>query len=817
MRNPKSSLFPLFAAVASLPFLMPLIALPNAGEFPAPLIEFQFSADSRNTGTLGGEGTLTEYALGQGPVFGPGIRGTGLDLTASSRGGGTDTTKAGGGVTLKDPSLGKLGRMTLTLWCRPMGPNAPARLIQLGSRADLAISDGSLGFKVRHANSDAHFGVPRSEMELSEGRWHFLALTHDRATGEARVFHASPGSAPRPVATWSNVPPPDASSIGLEIGNLGGIRPFRGLIDSVRVYASILSPELIAAVAAADDSPPRPLKHSLLTAPRRPAIFRESDVCLTSRTKHTNSVETLQAFRANRLLWSYAHDASFAKACREAGAETFQGTINSLPGTAESTAHALDYDGMPMVAPWMRAFSRKNPVYWGCNNRPRFMDVCLDRAKQAIGAGADMLQFDDWALIASASGWGGACFCDGCMTAFPEDIRRHVPADELAQLGIPKAGPFDYRAYLATRHGITNAATYMTQKKSLPSTPHFESFHRRSIRAFFRNLEKRVADIAGRRVPMSINTNLSDPSQRRQFLTDIVDFAQGETLRFPAEQLALAAKTAGALGKWHVFVTQSLDVPDTRAGIATAYALGHLPLIPWDMYMGSDETKIQPRGWGTVQQYGDLFHFVRENRTLFDGFDAPATVGLIVDIDHFDRTRALAACRRLLDAQIPFAVIPVGHTYFDVPLAADRLAAFDALLPSSNIRELAEADRAALTKAAATTPILNPDRTPDDALRSLSIAEVWGPRDIHIIARTRRDPKDQTLVLHVVNRASPGAELKWLSFTLRNRALLGPTITSAKWCAPDQGPMDLEWEMLPEGPRILVPRIREWGVAEIRF
>lgn len=803
--------------IAALFLAHPFTAAAEAPEPPAPLVDLQFSADAHNSGTLRGDATLTEYAPGQGPAFGPGSRGTGLDLTASSRGGGSDETRAGGAALLNAPSLGKLARFTITLWCKPIGHNAPARLLNIGPRADLVISDGTVSFKVRSNNSDAHFNVPRSELDLAEGQWHFIALTHDRSTGEARIHHAAPGGAPRSAATWSNVPPPDAGAPRLEVGNFNGIRPFHGLIDSVRIYGSILTDAQIASVAAADASPPRALTQSLLSAATRPTFLRHSDACFTSRSKHTNSVQTLQAFRANRLLWSYAADADFAKACRSAGAETFQGAINSLPGTTETAAHALDFDGKPMVAPWMRAFSPKSPVYWACNNRPRFMEVCIDRAKKAIEAGADMLQFDDWSLVVSASGWGGACFCDNCMAAFGDDVRRHAPKEELTTLSIPHAGPFDYRAYLRSNHGITNAATYMAQKRSLPTTTHFETFQRRSVREFFKALKQRIDAIAGRHVPLSINTNLSDPSERRQFLTDITDFVQGETLRFPLDLLAIAAKTAESLGKWHVFVTQSLDVPEARAGIASVYALGQLPMVPWDMYMGSDEKKIQPRGWGTVEQYGDLFYFVRDNPALFDGFETVARAGLIVDLDHFDRARTLAACRRLLDAQIPFALVPVGHSFFDVPLDAARMSAFDALLLIGSIDDLAESDRAALAKAAADAPLLDADRTPDDALAHLSIADVWGPRDIHVIARARRDPKCKTLLLHVLNRASQGSELKWVSILLRTHALPGTKIAAARWHAPGQPPNDLEIETLPAGPRILIPRIREWGIIEIQF
>jgi len=790
---------------------------PSATPLPRPLIEFHFSGDTTNSGTLGGGATLMEYAVGQGAKFGQGTRGTGLDLTSSSRGGGTDNTRAGGAAVFKDSSVAKLERLTIALWCKPIGPNSPARLFNLGPRGDLTLANGAIGFKVRSNQTDAHFNVPRQELDLAPDQWHFIALSHDLKTGTARIHHAVPGQATRPIVTWSNMPHPDATSQGLEIGNFNGIRPFHGLIDSVRLYDIPLSNEQVDSVAALDPARPPALIHQLPRPPVRQPIFRHSDVCFTSRSKHTNSVETFQTFRANRLLWTYAADGQFAANLRAAGAETFQCAINSLPGTTETAAHALDFDGAPMVAPWMRAFSRKSPVYWACNNRPRFLEISLDRTKKALDAGADMIQFDDWSLVVSASGWGGACFCGNCMALFGDDIRRHASKEQLAEFGVPATGPFNYKTYLQSHHGITNAAAYADKKRTLPTTPLFESFQRRSVRQFFTTLRRRIDAIAGRRVPLSINTNLSDPSQQRQFIADISDFAQGETLRFPLDQLSLAAKAAESLAKWHVFVTQSLDVPEARAGIASIYALGQLPMVPWDMYMGSDEIKIQPRGWGTTDQYADLFYFVRDNAALFDNFDPVAIAGIIVNIDRFDRSRVLDACRRLLDAQVPFAILPCGHSYFAAPLDTGRLSGFEALILTGSVDDLAQEDRAALIKAAADTHLLDAQEMDDGSLKDLSIAEIWAPRGVNVLARAPRDFTDKTLLIHVLNRASAGYEMRWISLVLKPRVLAGRTIKTIRWHAPGQEPSNIEIENLPTGTRLLIPRIKEWGIAEIGF
>ncbi|MFV2068383.1 MAG: hypothetical protein ACC645_15545 [Pirellulales bacterium] len=329
----------------------------SAREMPRPLVELLFTSDMKNTGTLGGEGPLEEYAPGEGGTLGPGLRGRGLDLTASSRGGGSERTKAGGSVKL----------------------------------------DGK----------------------------------------------------------------------GIE------------------------------------DKPKMSLKERARRMPARPPLFDHGDVCLSSRSIRPQSIETIKAFRANRLMWAYSTDADFIQQCKEAGAATCQGAINSLPGHSNTEAHCLDLEA------------------------------------------------------------------------------------------------FDYRRYLAEQQGIHDANTYKGKRRSLPLTRHFEDFQRRSVRKFFTALRKRIDARAGRTVPMSINSTFLRPDQPTNFVADIADFLQGETWSFDLASLTIACKAAEGLGKWQLFVPKPKDARQMRTGIAAVYAMGQLMLVPWDMYMGSDATGIQPRYYGT--------------------------------------------------------------------------------------------------------------------------------------------------------------------------------------------------------------------------
>ena len=611
----------------------------------------------------------------------------------------------------------------------------------------------------------------------------------------------------------------DQAEYQLEIGNLAGIRPFKGYIDSVRIFDHVLSQDQVDALYLSEVRM-QSLKDYVQNAPPRPAVFDYGDVCLSSRSQRANSIETIKAFGANLLMWCYSANADFIKQCKDAGIETFQGAINSIPGTPETAAHALDFDGNPVVAPWMVAFNRKKPWYWGCNNRPRFMERSLERAKQALAAGADWLQFDDWSMVVSAAAWGGACFCEECLSGFRQYLKDWLSAEQLAELGVHDVDTLDYRAYLSASHDITDAQSYKDMRRSVPTTTHFEDFQRHSVGQFFTELRRRIDEQAGRAVPMSINSSFYRPAQRSNYIVDVVDFLQGETWHMSLVDLAIAAKVADGLGKWQVFVPKPRDVRVARMAIAASYALGQLMLVPWDMYMGSDATGVRPRYYGTAEQYGDLFHFVRDNPALFDGYEATPVVGVVVDLDHYDKHRTEQACQRLLAAQVPFAIVPLGHTYFECALDAERLRGFHTLIAIGDLTQYTDRDREAIELASDDVALLSDRDATEQHLKSISPFEVWGPSDgIHILPRTKRDAGHRTLVCHVLNRVetADARALRWVSFVMRKSAFLDSEVGAIRWHSPGRDSQSMEYEVLAKGVRVIIPELPIWGIAEISF
>lgn len=784
-----------------------------------PLVELHFGGSGLNSGSLGGQAVLTEYATGEGPIFAPGVCGPAISLERASRSGGSSLTdKAGGAAVFTSDALKDLHSLTLCVWACPRADDGPARILYLPGLADLMLSRGQLGLKLESGGKDFPLQMPPGVPVLPRDRWSFVAATVDAATHTATVYLGGTESELRVVATFKDIPDVGPGVGFLEIGNLRGIRPFKGLLDEARLFDRALSSGELTDLMHADYAPPRSLQSYVVPRQAPEALpLAQSDVCLSTRWARPNGLETARSFGANRILWLYSTDAKYY-AQAHADGMTVQGAINSIPRVPDLSAYCVDLDGTPLVAPWMRSFSATDPPKWGCNNQPAFREAVLKQAFATLDAGADWLQFDDGALIVSAHSWGGGCFCDRCMEAFSAYLKT-LPSDKLAAAGIDSLEGFDYRKFLADKHNIRDAKTYLATRATLPTTPLFEDFQRRSVREYFTDLRTQLDEHAGRRVPLTLNTNFEDSSQRSQFLMDILDGAVGETWRTDLASLALIARSAEALHRHQVVSPFPHNVADTRIALAATYALGEFFLVPWDIWMGPGTTE---RHFGTLEQYGDLYSFIRSNRSLFDGLENPAIVGVVVDTDRFQRDRLLTLVTRLLRARVPFGFAFAGGTYYRSALDADRLARFGLLVETEDRLLLRPEDQNALAKAAQSVPTVMDRDLTDALLAGFCPLSVWGPEEVVVLPRLSGKPEDRSMVCHVLNRLQAGAErnvtpLRYVSIVVRPSGMLGTSVQSARWFAPGRDPVTCDLDMLPDGPRIIIPHLEEWGILKLEF
>ena len=808
-----------------------------------PLVSLDFETNLVNTGTLGGCSRLHTYAPGEEPAFGFGPFGRCLDLTAASRHGGTTPTDqpAGGAALYRDPALDALDTFTLVLWARqnPLEQGSNARLLHkpgawelMSHPSGVTLSLGSDATKVPYTLTG------KAKLNLST-TWCFFAVAVTPQTVSAYV-----GSQRQPfVATGEAVrrDRPAVSVSELALGNFSGIRPFNGWLDRVRVFHGAQDETAIRALFDADLAsakgtmlPPVTELAGLPTLDLRPPTsFRlpPSAIPFSTRWARTNALDVMQSFHATHCLWVYGSETGFMRRVQGAGI-SYQGTLNGLQGDDHSTTNRTnagdtsgrheDLDGNKNTPHWMVTFGPR--IFTGCCNHPAFRKLFFDDAKRLVDAGVDSLHVDDWEMNASWVRNAGVCFCDVCRSGFRDWLASHRSATELKTLGIDNIASFDYRVYLKT-HGVPDAATYRTRYRTLPLTPDFADFQIESMRAFFKEFRKRLDTWSPNTyIPVSVN-GLLMPLRPDQVLygVDVIDFLQGESSQNAEYQTAseyvFGAKLAEAIGLTQVISPIPRSTARTRAAIATTYALGQPHLVPWDLYMGSDATGIQPRYFGSREQYGDLYDFIHDNCSLLDAHASAAEIGVLVNGDEPGAYQDF--CLKLAARQIPFRLILGASRYARVPVRADDLRGLRLLVELSPVASFYAEDQAVLQAARATGLIRFVTASADVAarcrLQEMDLLRLEGPDNIYAFPRVNKAA--HSAAIHVVNwnLGSEGERAE----TYRNVtvSLLHPerwgTLANVVWLEPGQPPITLTPERHADCIRLILPQVTTWGILQV--
>lgn len=340
-----------------------------------------------------------------------------------------------------------------------------------------------------------------------------------------------------------------------------------------------------------------------------------SDICISLRGVDTSgetertldaALALLEAAKPDRVEWSYCRRNEEVLPVLREKVEVFVPAINTIspPG------RAVDFDGEPCIAPWMRSFgSPGKRLPYICMNDADDMQSRREQIRDiaVLGLGP-AVQLDDWACNAQMINWKHPCFCESCVAGFA------------ASLGID----IDYRAYLYAR-GVRSNDELLARipEGGVPLWEDYRRFQEETVRAGLRTLRAAVARETGRPPVLAVNAIASHGQTR--LLSGLVEYLDGETNDFsPAGlwKLSCAAREIGVRQVSSFFP----DVPASQYGdagfilrvrrsIAVAYAVGVIPLFPYDVYAGDE-----PRWFGKWDDYAREYDFVRERRDRFDKF-----------------------------------------------------------------------------------------------------------------------------------------------------------------------------------------------------
>jgi hypothetical protein len=567
-------------------------------------------------------------------------------------------------------------------------------------------------------------------------------------------------------------------------------------------------------------------RHEYDRAARNATGLKESDVCLSCRMRSPahSAEEAVLAWQPTRVEWSYIGEPAFLRFVRNAGTQ-FVAALNTIQHDGPSE-DAECFDGSRMVAPWMVRFRKGGGVGWACVNKPAVLADRAERLKKLVAQGIHTIQFDDWQFNLSSYRWGG-CFCSHCRQGFTQYLSEHATAEDLRQTGRRDWDGFDYREYLKTQFGWTTPAQLVAGRTADPLDRPFRAFHLASSRQFFDRL------LAAVDKPVHLSVNATLRSLGDNFLLDKLDYCVGETPFGDNERLweiIHMLKLADALCLPQIASpipakeVQEIDIRSARRAIATVYALGHRMLVPWDVYWGDN-----PRWFGTTEQYGDLYCFVRQSAVLLDGYrpwsDVVVTVPLSSESGRFLKLAANARkrMRPLTEAGYlcRYAVYGEVGQVVHVPVCArdfDHAAAIVAIEPAEQdcleepaLRTIAA--QFASHQRRGTTPA--PAWIPEDNANIAAVAKVCPvavraePSSLLVVPRVKPGDNTAPLVIHVVNLGEPTDATLWLS-----RRIPGcDSAARATLAQPGKKEVPLKVQRCENGIRIDLGTIDVWGIV----
>ncbi|RMD95862.1 MAG: hypothetical protein D6816_19735 [Bacteroidetes bacterium] len=303
-----------------------------------------------------------------------------------------------------------------------------------------------------------------------------------------------------------------------------------------------------------------------------------SDVCFSSRVPHPkNSADSLDTFRAaaqfhaTYLNWVYTTDAGFIRKADSLGLKVQVTLSPTLPDLSSdppqrNTGRILDAEGKKVSAPWMQGWG----YWWGCVNHPDFRQLWLTYIRNAIDAGAHGFQVDDPAFsqLFLRNKWADVCYCEHCK----------AKAD------------------------------------SLGMTP--PEIQEQSVVDFHRWAKQQANAYAGREVPFSCN-NFRGEWELFPFDEFAYGVAELPERRANPEYIYASLRETRRRGKAQVFSFANDRAFLTEKVIATVYACGGNPLVPWDVWMGSGKDRY----YGKPEDFAPLFGFARAIAPWLDGYE----------------------------------------------------------------------------------------------------------------------------------------------------------------------------------------------------
>ena len=592
------------------------------------------------------------------------------------------------------------------------------------------------------------------------------------------------------------------------------------------LLALLLAALLIESLPAAA-APPDP-------AARTDRAIRRSDVVFMY-----DNPDLYETYGCTVLGWAGRADAEHIEAAHAKGVRHFSASVGFRTegrGMMDFSddfldAACRDFAAKPIVVPWLWDHKYKgHPFYWWCTNSPLFHKYLDSRLVKVMQAKPDGLHIDDYTGTASTVTWLSGCFCRHCMAAFREDVKKNVPKEKLAELGIDDLSKFDYREFLVQK-GVT-PEDYKKRRASLPLSREFLDFQVKAATDFVARYYKRAKELRGAPLTLCVNSGLGNPQSlaiARHLSYFCCEVGHNAPSRKPPTHPVYIYKLADGLdrpvtstaGGWDWAYVMEHKLPGlVRTWTAMSYAFGHTLMAPHRQWC---YTQQKGTHWytGPTEEYAWLHRFVRQHARLLDRYEAVAPVAVVYDqaAQRKHRGNIEPICTALAAGSMPFTVVVAGDDWLDYRLDAASLARFKAVIVTKDL-DLDAAQRKLLDQVAADGRLVVwPDDKRLEELVPAPVA-VEGSDQVWAVPRAIPGDRDAPVVVHLLNRQYDAEKdtmvpQKRLTLRLRRDLFRGRKLAKATLHAPRTEPVVLDTSAGDESTTVKIPELGLWGIVDL--
>jgi len=283
-----------------------------------------------------------------------------------------------------------------------------------------------------------------------------------------------------------------------------------------------------------------------------------SDVVFSPRFLRPESFDIAKNFSATRAEWIYvAQWSEFAEQLNRLPGWVGL-TLNSNPIVVGGEGYAQNFDGIPLVAPWMKSWGAK----WATTTHPETRKALAQQLERSLAVGARSIQFDDPLLQVYSARFHAGDFNPATQAGFVDWLRRYPNQAQVRAAGLDDFSG-QYRDFLVLKHQIRDAEDYKHRFQSFPSNALWQQYVQSTVEDYFFLLRKRLHENSPHPVALSMNLSLKWPDARYHsfFLSAFPDYMMAETEINDTSALIAQAATARSLDLGFAPSIRPMDLP----------------------------------------------------------------------------------------------------------------------------------------------------------------------------------------------------------------------------------------------------------------